>query len=140
MTSHTRQRAAYVALALGTMAVGLSVHLGGGALTPTARDVLGDALWAAMLAWWIGALVPARPILLRAGLALAGSFAVEASQLFHAPVLDAVRSSRLGHLVLGSGFHARDLLAYTGGVLAAGALESSWRRCRFGLTAGASPV
>ena len=123
-------RLRYVALAVSTIALGLFVHLGGGALAPAARDVLGDMLWAAMLTWWVSALVPSRSLRFRAALALAGCFAVELSQLVHTPALDAVRSSRLGHLVLGSGFDPRDLLAYTGGVLAAVLLDASWRRSR----------
>jgi len=48
----------YVAFALGTIALGLAVHSYGGALNPTSRDVIGDVLWAAMIAWWIGAINP----------------------------------------------------------------------------------
>ncbi len=51
-----------------------------------------------------------------AALAYALCVVVEVSQLYHAPWIDAVRATRLGHLVLGSGFDARDLLAYAVGV------------------------
>ena len=54
-----RARARYVALAVGTIVLGLAVHGRGGALSPILRDVLGDALWAAMAAWWIAAVAPA---------------------------------------------------------------------------------
>lgn len=130
MTTDAIHRAAYAALAAGTIGLGLVVHLGGGALAPAVRDVLGDALWAAMLTWWVGALLPARALRARAALALVGCFAVEASQLLHAPALDALRRTTLGHLVLGSDFDARDLLAYAAGVLAAVAVELAWRRAR----------
>jgi hypothetical protein len=50
------------------------------------------------------------------------------SQLYHAPALDALRATRAGHLVLGSGFDARDLAAYTAGVAAAVLLERAVRR------------
>jgi hypothetical protein len=116
-------RTTYVALALGTIAVGLMVHLRGGALGPVARDVLGDALWATMIAWWIGAAAPSVRIGLRGVAALAVWFAVEASQLFRAPVIDAARATTLGRLVLGTGFDPRDLLAYAAGVAAAMLLE-----------------
>jgi hypothetical protein len=121
-------RAAYLALALGTIALGLGVHLGGAALAPAARDVLGDALWAAMVAWWVGAAAPGAPLRVRAAVALGLSFAVEASQLYHAPALDALRATRAGHLVLGSGFDPRDFAAYTAGVAAAVLLELAVRR------------
>jgi len=114
-----RIRLPYVALALLTIVAGLGVHLHGGWIPSDARDVLGDALWAMMIAWWIGAIVPGAASWVRAALALGVCFAVEASQLYHAPAMDALRGTTLGHLVLGSDFDARDLLAYALGVLAA---------------------
>jgi hypothetical protein len=57
--------------------------------------------------------------------------AVEVSQLYHAPVVDAVRATRLGHLVLGSGFDARDLAAYAGGIVGAVLLEAALIRRRW---------
>jgi hypothetical protein len=109
-------RAVYVASALATIALGLAVHLGGKRLPPPVRDVVGDALWATMLTWWVSALWPRLARGRRAALSLGICFAV--SQLYHAPGLDAVRRTTLGHLVLGSGFDPRDLAAYALGVLA----------------------
>jgi hypothetical protein len=130
MPRRLRARAAYLALALGTIAVGLAVHLGGAGLGPAARDVVGDALWAAMVAWWVGAAAPGAPLRARAAAALGLSFAVEVSQLVHTSALDALRATRAGHLVLGSGFDARDLAAYTAGVVAAVLLERAVLRRR----------
>lgn len=126
------RRATYVALALGTIVLGLLVHFGGAALGAAARDVVGDALWALMLTWWVGALLPRSALGVRAAVALCGCFAVELSQLVHTPSLDLIRQTTLGRLVLGSGFDPRDLLAYTAGVLAATLLEWVWRRRRHG--------
>jgi Protein of unknown function (DUF2809)/Peptidase family S58 len=103
-------RMRYFALAVGTMALGLAVHWGGGALSPALRDILGDALWAAMVSWWMAAAAPALRLSRRAGAAIAFCFAVEFSQLYHAPALDAIRRTTAGHLVLGSGFDPRDQL------------------------------
>ena len=128
MKDETRRRIVYGALAIGTIACGLAVHIGGNALSPALRDILGDMLWAVMLFWWVSVLVPARSTMIRGSLALAGCFAVEASQLVHAPMLDAMRRTTAGHLVLGSGFDPRDLMAYTGGVVAAVIVETAWRR------------
>lgn len=122
-------RIRYIALAVATIVAGLLVHLGGTALPSMVRDPLGDALWAMMIAWWIGALVPARPLLQRTAIALALCIAVELSQLLHTPALDALRRTTPGHLVLGSDFDPRDLLAYGVGVLAAMLLER-WRTGR----------
>lgn len=132
---HARLR--YFALAVGTMALGLAVHRGGGALSPAVRDVLGDALWAAMLSWWIAAVAPALRLSRRSAAAIAFCFAVEFSQLYHVPALDAIRRTRAGHLVLGSGFDPRDFAAYAAGLLAAALLERSTGRHRFDKAAGA---
>ena len=115
MTSELRDRLAYVGLALSTIGLGLGVHVGGGGLAPVARDFFGDALWAAMLVWWVSAVSPSRALWLRASVALAASFVVEVSQLIHTAALDGIRRTRLGHLVLGSGFEPRDFFAYTCG-------------------------
>lgn len=118
----------YAVLALATIALGLGVHLHGDALGPTSRDVVGDALWAAMIAWWIAALVPAASIRPRGLAALLICFGVETSQLYHTPALDTLRRTTLGALTLGSGFDPRDLLAYTLGVLTAALFEWTVRR------------
>jgi hypothetical protein len=85
--------------------------------------VAGDALWAAMMLWWVSAAGPRVRWWGRAGAAYAACVGVELSQLVHTPLLDAVRGSSLGHLVLGSDFHARDLVAYGAGIVAAVSLE-----------------
>jgi hypothetical protein len=131
-------RALYIALALGTIVLGLAVHWRGGPLGPTLRDVLGDALWAAMIAWWVGALAPGASLRIRALGALSLCFGVEVSQLYHTTALDALRGTVAGQLVLGSGFDPRDLVAYTLGVLVAAFLERSLIR-RHETVAAATP-
>jgi Protein of unknown function (DUF2809) len=116
-------RARYVAAAIATIILGLLVHLRSAALGPVARDVLGDALWAAMIAWFAGALAPKAALLARSGAAYSVCVAVELSQLYHAPTLDAVRATLIGHLILGSGFDPRDLASYAVGVSCAALLE-----------------
>ena len=128
-----RVRAPYTALAAATIAVGLAVHWHGTSLGRVTRDVLGDVLWATMMTWCIAALAPGARIPIRAAAALAICFAVEASQLYHTPGLDALRSTTLGHLFLGSGFDPRDLAAYTLGVLAAAVLERTALRRTHGV-------
>ena len=44
------------------------------------------------------------------------AWCVEFLQLYHAPWIDGIRSTRLGRLVLGSMFNSPDLLAYVVGV------------------------
>lgn len=129
MPAWFRIRLPYVAVAVATVVVGLVVHIGGRAvLAPVARDVTGDALWAMMMTWWLGAVAPASRITVRGAAALAVCFAVEFSQLYRAPALDALRATLPGHLVLGSGFDPQDLLAYTVGVVVAILAERTLHR------------
>jgi len=119
------KRVRFVGLALGTMAVGLGVHWHGGVLGAGPRDILGDALWAAMIVWWIGALAPGAGLRTRGITAFGICCAVEFSQAVHTAALDALRETTVGHLVLGSGFDPRDFVSYALGVLAATLLD--WR-------------
>ncbi len=112
-------RLRYLLLAGVTIAIGLAVHAGPLPLGPRLRDATGDGLWAVMMVWWIGVALPFTRPVIRAALALAVCFAVEFSQLYRVAWLDAIRATRPGQLVLGSGFDARDLAAYALGVLVA---------------------
>ena len=86
----------------------------------------GDALWTLMVFFGIAFLRPdIRPFRL-ALLALAFSWAVEFSQLYQAPWINSIRAARLGHLVLGSGFHRPDLIAYAIGAAAGLVLDVSF--------------
>jgi hypothetical protein len=114
----------YVVLALSTIVIGLLVHRRGAMLSTAARDILGDALWAAMIVWWISARVPLARPLARYGTAYAICALVELSQALHTPRLDALRATTIGQLVLGSGFDPRDFLAYALGVGAAALLDA----------------
>ena len=123
----SRLRLTYLACALATIVVGLAVARAG----PTSlRDKVGDALWAVMIFWWVGVIAPRSAAWLRGVAAVVICFTVEVSQLYHAPAIDALRQTTLGHLVLGNGFDAFDLMAYGVGVLAAMLLEGAVRRVR----------
>jgi hypothetical protein len=76
----------------------------------------GDALYALMAFCALGVLSPRASTSRNAAYALAFCCAVEASQLYHAPWIDRVRATTLGHLVLGSRFGWWDLVAYMVGV------------------------
>jgi hypothetical protein len=90
----------------------------------------GDALWALMVLCIAGAVRPAASTAWLAAVALVISFLVEFSQLYHAPWLDGIRSSTLGHLVLGSAFGWMDLVAYAAGVAVGAAIDGMWRKAR----------
>lgn len=128
----SRARSIHVVLVGLSIAIGLLVHFHGAGLGRALQDVVGDALWAAMIAWTLGAIAPSSRVVARSAIAYGWCVAVEASQLYHTPVLDAIRATRIGHLVLGSGFDARDLLAYVLGVAAAAVVSASLRADRAG--------
>jgi hypothetical protein len=93
-------------------------------LLPTALGKYhGDALWAMMVFFGLCALLPTRRTAHLAASALAACYAVEVSQLYHAPWIDGIRANTLGHLVLGSTFNWPDLFAYTAGIVLAAVLD-----------------
>jgi hypothetical protein len=118
-----RQRLVYLGLALSTITLGLVVHLRGAILGRTVRDILGDALWASMIVWWVSALFPWPRARMRYAAAYVICALVELSQAYRTPTLDALRASAIGQLVLGSGFDPRDFVAYAVGIALAAMLE-----------------
>lgn len=76
----------------------------------------GDALWALMVFFVVGIAFHRASTVRNALIALGFAWAVEFLQLYHAPWIDGIRSTRLGHLVLGAVFNAPDLLAYLTGI------------------------
>ena len=84
------------------------------------RDLL-PTLWALGVFLGLGCLAPHTRTVRRAIVALAVSYGVEVSQLYHAPWIDELRHTTLGALILGFGFLWSDLACYTAGV-ALGAL------------------
>lgn len=76
----------------------------------------GDALWALAVYCGWAIVMPGASVRRVASWAVASSFLVECSQLYHAPWIDAIRRTTLGHLVLGFTFHSWDFLAYTVGI------------------------
>lgn len=88
----------------------------------------GDALWALMMFYLWCTAWPRASSLKIAGAALITCYVVEFSQLYQAPWINAVRKTTPGHLILGSGFHAMDLVAYATGVVFGIVLDKAARR------------
>jgi len=86
----------------------------------------GDALWAAMVFFGLGAVRRRSSTSSVALLALAICFVVEAMKLHQAPWIVGIRQTTLGHLVLGHVFSVRNLLAYAVGIVAALGVEVLW--------------
>jgi hypothetical protein len=127
-----RHPASYLALACLTVGLGLASRRYGHWLPGWVAAYAGDALWALLVFWLVGLV---RPRWRSRGVASAAwcfAVAIEISQLYHVPWLNALRHTALGHLVLGQGFLWSDIGCYTMGVLAGYALECSWLRPRVG--------
>ena len=129
---HPRNRITYLALTLGIIALGLASRQIPGLFPRALGKYPGDALWTVMVFAGLGTLLPRATSVRLAVFALAVSFAVEFSQLYQAQWINSIRSTRLGHLVLGSGFGWSDLLAYIAGAgIALGAeiiVRNFWSR------------
>jgi hypothetical protein len=76
----------------------------------------GDTLWALMVFFGWGMVLPKTSSLRIAGLALATAYAIELLKLWQSPWWEDIRSSTAGHLVFGSAFTWGNFVAYAIGV------------------------
>jgi len=111
-----RNRLVYSLLAVITILSGLASRQFAACLPQWVESYPGDALWALMVFLLVGFWFHRKSTLWVALAALAFSYCIEISQLYHAPWIDAIRANRLGGLVLGFGFLWSDLVCYTVGV------------------------
>lgn len=74
-----------------------------------------------------GLVLPKASVMRVAALALSTSWIVEFAQSIQVPWLVALRSTTIGHLMLGSTFHAPDLVAYAVGIGLGSGLERAIR-------------
>lgn len=121
-TRSVRVKALIASMAL--VALGLASRRHAAALPDFIALYAGDTLWALLVYTLLTLACPRAAIPTRAMSALAFAFAIEASQLYRAPWIDALRASRLGALVLGSGFLWSDLACYTAGIACGAAVEA----------------
>jgi hypothetical protein len=126
----TRSRVAYAAAVVVTIGAGLASRRCAAQLPWWLAENAGDALYATMVFWGLGFLLPRARTASVALAATAFCFAIELSQLYRAPWLDAIRATTPGHLVLGQGFHATDLVCYAIGAALAAGIELMVRRLR----------
>lgn len=112
---------------LSAVLVGVVIAVGLASRAPGMRSVVpagvGDALWAVMVFLGIGLLWPKIPTGRLAVCALLFAWAIEVSQLYHTPWIDAVRHTRLGGLALGYGFLWTDLVWYAVGIVCGVGIE-----------------
>ena len=117
-----KRRIVYLLFAILTMLVGLASRRFRQHLPSFLGEYSGDVLWALMLFLVVSFVLAGRPLVQRCIISLVLAFAVEVSQLYHAPWIDGIRSTTLGGLVLGFGFLWSDLVCYLVGI-AAGVLS-----------------
>ena len=98
------------------VAIGLFWRSGSLPLTAFLVKYGGDALWAWMVFLALTVLFPRDGMVPLALLALGIAWSVEFLQLNHGAWIEAVRSTRLGRLALGTTFNLPDLIAYAAGI------------------------
>ena len=127
----SRPRPVYFLAILVVIALGLLSRRFPQCLPAALGKYPGDALWALMVFLGFGCVFRRAPTAIVALAALAFSVAIEVSQLYHAPWIDAVRATLPGRLVLGCGFAWSDLAAYAVGILvgalAEGGVQRFWK-------------
>jgi hypothetical protein len=115
--------------------LGLGSRSGAAWLPAFVAAYAGDTLWTVMMYVTLVFIWPRLSIAQAAGWALGISFAVEISQLYRAPWIDAVRAHRVGALALGHGFLWSDLGCYSVGMLLAAGMDRLLARRRAGHSA-----
>src|SRR6186713_2511789 len=99
----------YALLAVLVIGLGLLWRSGLLPLSTFLAKYGGDSLWA-LVVFLCSGFAFSRSSTLRVGLgALCFAWSIEFLQLYHAPWIDGIRSTRPGHLVLGASFNWPDL-------------------------------
>lgn len=111
-----RNRKVYLFLLIVVVLLGLASRKLSEFLPEWLANYSGDTLWALMIFLMLGIFFSNKSTVWVGGSALALSFIIESSQLYHAPWIDGIRNTTLGALVLGFGFLWTDLVCYTIGV------------------------
>ena len=86
----------------------------------------GDILWTTLFYFIFRFLFILKTLNLSLVLAIIWSYAIEFSQLYHPPWLDAVRNTTLGGLLLGFGFLWSDLVCYVIGAILGYFIDKFW--------------
>ena len=124
--SRSRSRVAYAMFVVVSILLGLASRQYPNGISSLFGKYPGDALWAAMVFFGLGALRPEASTLNIALLAFATSFSVEFMKLYQAPWIVGIRDTTAGHLVFGRVFAVWNLVAYAVGIWTAATGEWLW--------------
>lgn len=117
-----RNRITYFVITIVVMILGLLSRKVPG-LPSFIESYSGDILWALMVFVMFAFIFNKKSTLSIVVYAIFFSYAIELSQLYHAPWIDSIRSTTIGALVLGFGFLWSDILCYTVGIAIAVVLD-----------------
>lgn len=120
----SRNRVYYAFFITVVIILGLGSRKFGHYMPRLAALYSGDVLWGLMIYLLAGFILQKQNTLKTAIAAFAFAALIEVSQLYHAPWIDAVRSNRLGGLLLGYGFLWSDLACYLAGIAIGMLLEA----------------
>lgn len=114
--NYPRRRIRQIVYIIIVIILGLASRRYGELLPKWLAAYSGDVLWGLMVYLGVGFLLPKQRIIYSSLMAGTFSILIEISQLYHAPWIDAIRSYRLGGLLLGYGFLWSDIACYIFGI------------------------
>lgn len=118
-----QQKIKYIIIILTTMIIGLTLRYFASYLPVWINLYAGDFLWSFMIFFIFTLIFKRKSVHKVMVLSLIYCYLIEISQIYQAEWINSVRQTAAGHLILGRGFLWSDLISYTAGVLAAGALD-----------------
>ncbi len=118
-----RNRGVYFLLLIITIIFGLGSRKFPYLFPKFVADFAGDTLYAVMIFFLGGLVLPKSSTLRLSILSLSFCYLIEISQVFHFEWLDELRRNRIGALVLGYGFLWSDIACYTFGIISVALIE-----------------
>jgi hypothetical protein len=106
-------------ICIGLIILGLASRKYQSNFSDTINLYLGDAIWAMMVYFFFRIFAFKTSILKHGFFCLINCYLIEISQLYHSPLIDSLRNTTIGGLVLGFGFLWTDIISYSIGILAA---------------------
>jgi hypothetical protein len=110
-------------ICIGLIILGLASRKYQSNFSDTINLYLGDAIWAMMVYFFFRIFAFKTSILKHGFFCLIYCYLTEISQLYHSPLIDSLRNTTIGGLVLGFGFLWSDIISYSIGLIIACLLE-----------------